>query len=226
MATDPLVSRAKFAREVKPFEDERERYALMGIWVLYSEYPEILVAFATPKSPQVFVPFAALVDFTDYDALPLRVTLVHPCTRKPLNFSEVLPQVFPNIQFPVPGRINRLRLDNATGGQIIQDSLLQGYDNTDAKPFLCLPGVKSYHDHPGHTGDSWWLHRSLGEGSLHTILYTLWKYGTRNVTGQKMTISVTAAGYVVQPEFEAPVAAAPVPAQAPPTESQQDGGGM
>ena len=225
MATDLRVSRAKFAREVRPFHDERERYASMGIWVLHSEYPEVLVAFATPKSPQVFVPFAALVDFTDYDALPLKVTLVHPCTRKPLNFSEVLPQVYPNIQFPVPGRINRLRIENPMGGQIIQDSLLQGYDNTDAKPFLCLPGVRSYHDHPAHTGDSWWLHRSLGEGSLHTILYALWKYGSRNVTGQKMTISVTAAGYVVQPELEPAVAAALAPEQTPPTEPSQGGGG-
>lgn len=183
--------------------------------MLKAEYPEVLVAFATPKLPQVSVPFAALVDFTDYDARPLSVTLVHPCTRKVLKFSEVLPQTFQNLPFQPPPRIARLRMDG--GGQLMQDSILQGYEQDD-KPFLCLPGVRAYHEHPAHTGDSWWLHKKRGEGSLHTILHTLWKYGVRNITGQNVVIQAAVAGYQVQPEFESPL---PVDQQATPSQEQQ-----
>jgi hypothetical protein len=185
MATDPQVSRAKFTHEIALFQDQKEQYAKKGIWMLSVEYPDVLVAFATPKSQQVFVPFAALVNFTDYDARPLAVTLVHPCTRKALKLSEVLPQEIPNCQSQTPPRIARFRI---VGNQLVPDSILQGYDNDDPKPFLCMPGVRSYHEHPAHTGDSWWLHKNLGEGSLHNILHTLWKYGASNITGQNLAL--------------------------------------
>lgn len=183
--------------------------------MLKAEYPEVLVAFATPRPSQVSVPFAALVDFTDYDAQPLKVTLVHPCTRKVLKYSEVLSQTFPNLPFQPPPRIARLRL--GPGGQLTQDSLLQGYDQDDPAPFLCLPGVRAYHDHPAHTGDSWWLHKQRGEGSLHTLLHTLWKYGVRNITGQNVIIQAQVSGFQAQSEFEAPL---PVDEQPTPPQDQ------
>lgn len=215
MATDPRVSRAKFKREVDQFLQDPERNAKIGLWMLKAEYPEVLVAFATPRLQQVSVPFAALVDFTDYDARPLAVTLVHPCTRKVLKYSEVLPQTFPNLPFQPPPRISRLRL--GPGGQLIQDSLLQGYDQDDPAPFLCLPGVRAYHEHPAHTGDSWWLHKQRGAGSLHTILHTLWKYGVRNITGQNVVIQAQVLGFHAQPELEPPlpVGEQPTPPQEP-----------
>lgn len=200
MATDPKVSRAKFKREVDLLLYDQDRNARMGLWLLKAEYPEVLVAFATPRPPQVSVPFAALVDFTDYDAQPLKVTLVHPCTRAVLKYSDVLPQSFGGIQIQPPPRLTRLRVE--PNGQWFPDQLLVAYDQDDKAPFLCLPGVRSYHEHPAHTGDSWWLHKKRGEGSLHSILHTLWKYGVRNVTGQNVVIQAVVAGFQVHPEFE------------------------
>lgn len=211
MATDPKVSRTKFKREVEQLLQDQDRNARMGLWVLKAEYPEVLVAFATPKPAHVLVPFAALVDFTDYDARPLKVTLVHPCTRNVLKFSDVLPQVFPGIQFQSPPRLTRLRVE--PNGQWFPDQLLVAYDQDDKAPFLCLQGVRSYHDHPAHTGDSWWLHKKRGEGSLHTILHTLWKYGVRNVTGQNVTIQPVVAGLQVIPEFEQSMVVVPATPQ-------------
>src|SRR6185437_3217307 len=40
----------------------------------------------------------------------------------------------------------------------------------DEVPFLCLAGVREYHEHPAHTGDSWWVHRTTGAGSLSHLL--------------------------------------------------------
>jgi hypothetical protein len=44
--------------------------------------------------------------------------------------------------------------------------------------FLCLPGVREYHEHPAHSGDPWELHRASGEGKMHNILEKVWRYGT------------------------------------------------
>ena len=50
-------------------------------------------------------------------------------------------------------------------------------------PFLCVPGVKEYHDHPGHSGDPWELRRSSREGRLVHLLEVISKYGLEPVTG-------------------------------------------
>jgi hypothetical protein len=39
-------------------------------------------------------------------------------------------------------------------------------DATGEAPFLCIAGVREYHDHPGHSGDSWDLHRTTGAGRV------------------------------------------------------------
>jgi len=41
------------------------------------------------------------------------------------------------------------------------------------KPFLCLRGVREYHEHPQHSGDSWLLYRA--EMSLFAIIMSLWR---------------------------------------------------
>jgi hypothetical protein len=61
-------------------------------------------------------------------------------------------------------------------GAIQLSSLVQS-NRPDDYPFVCLPGVREYHDNPAHTGDSWLLHRNSGEGSLAFILEKIWAYG-------------------------------------------------
>ena len=63
--------------------------------------------------------------------------------------------------------------------QIRQQDLLQG--EPDKIPFLCVRGIKEYHDHPAHSGDSWFLHRNNGEGTLHYILDILYKHSIPNI---------------------------------------------
>jgi hypothetical protein len=63
----------------------------------------------------------------------------------------------------------------------VNQELMQSY-GPDEEPFLCLPGVRAYHEHPGHTGDSWLLHRARGDGRLITILTHLHKYGIANLS--------------------------------------------
>jgi hypothetical protein len=42
-----------------------------------------------------------------------------------------------------------------------------------------VPGVREYHAHPAHTGDSWLLHRGTGEGTLHALLHIVYQYGVQ-----------------------------------------------
>lgn len=66
-----------------------------------------------------------------------------------------------------------------------RDVLIDTHPDTD-QPFLCVPGIREYHTHPQHTGDSWLLYRERGEGSISTICDRLWHYMSRNVLGLKL----------------------------------------
>ena len=207
MATDPGVSRRKFDREIADFRSQEEHYRRQGIWMLDCVYPQVLLAFATSRAPQVHVPFGALIDFEDYDARPLTVTLVHPCTRQPLRLNEVMPQF---VQMPSGnnyfGRLMRVRQDTARPDGIAVDSILQGYDqDPNFPPFLCIAGVRAYHEHPAHSGDSWWLHRISGEGKLHQIAQLLWNYGVKNIVQPMLQTQAAHVGYALRPEVEGPL---------------------
>lgn len=209
MATDPAVTRKKFDREIALFRAQEAHYREQGIWMLSCDYPQVLMAFATARSPVMYVPFGALIDFEDYDAKPLKVTLVHPCTRRPLAIHEVLPQFMNLLDGMVqPGRLMRVRQDpTQTTGKIV-DYLLQGYEQDRTHiPFLCIAGVRAYHEHPAHTGDSWWLHRGMGHGTLHQIVYMLWSYGAKNVGQAFYQTQVAHVGFTMHPEVEGPLTA-------------------
>jgi hypothetical protein len=208
VATDPGVTRRKFDREIAKFRSEERHYREQGIWMLDSEYPEVLVAFASASSPQVFVPFGALINFEDYDAIPLKVTLVHPCSRRPLKFHEVLTQVMniPEKQAQAQGRLLRVRQDASSPAGIVADSILQGYDSDpEFEPFLCIAGVRAYHEHPAHSGDSWWLYRGTGRGTLHQILHLLWEHGPKNIVQPWLKNTTSHVGYLLQADVANPL---------------------
>jgi hypothetical protein len=207
VATDPGVTRKKFDREIAQFRAQEQHYREQGIWMLDRVYPQVLMAFATARAPQVFVPFGALIDFEDYDAKPLKVTLVNPCSRQALRLHEILPQLMQLPQGQVGGRLMRVRHDPSQPTGVAVDNILQGYDfDPSSPPFLCIAGVRAYHDHPAHSGDSWWLHRGTGHGTLHQVIHMLWAYGTKNITQPLYQSQVAQVGFMMQPDVEAPLA--------------------
>lgn len=58
------------------------------------------------------------------------------------------------------------------------------------RPFLCVPGVREYHDHPQHSGDLWELHRGSGEGSLAALCDLIWRTMAQNVIGFNVGVQV------------------------------------
>jgi hypothetical protein len=172
---DPEVSRIKFVAEIDLFKSLRDSYIKRGIWLLKDEFPLALFAFAKALNPAAII-FGALIDFTDYDLHPLSVTLVNPFTQIPLKANEVQTRF-----------LRLVPASDANPGSTTTSLLMSHSDN---KPFICLPGIREYHDHPAHTGDSWLLHRGNGEGKLHFIVEKLQRYGAEGVFGYNIAMNV------------------------------------
>jgi len=198
MYTDPAVVRRKVEREIGWYNERIDHYRARGIWLLGYTFPQLLVAFVAPKTrPHPMVPLGVMLDLSNYDVEPPSVTLVNPFTRAPLKFGEVpngLVRLRALMPLGPPGTAMLQRVQYFPGApgkeQIpaipgtLPERLVQGWSHEDPKPFVCLRGVREYHDNPGHSGDSWWLHRSQGVGRLLHILELIAQYGTDAMTEQ------------------------------------------
>lgn len=175
---DEAVSRRKFEREVARYRDSEEVYRRRGWFLLEADFPTVLVLFAALKvNPRALV-CAARLDFTNYDLVPPSVTFVDPATGAALPMKSLGFRMLraTGLADASPETVTAL----AQQQRLTFQELLQAHEPDDI-PFLCLPGIREYHDHPAHTGDSWLLHRRSGEGSLHFILEQIWASGVNPI---------------------------------------------
>ena len=184
---DPKVSRAKFDREVAAYRGLEATYRKRGWLLLEAEFPEVVVAFAATKLRPPPVVAAVVVDFTDYDLQPLSVRFVDPFTRERLLASNVPFQMLRRP--PMPGVQPEAIAALMQQGAVPLLHMLQA-NKPDDYPFICLPGIREYHDNPAHTGDSWLLHRGSGEGSLAFILEKIWIYGVEPLSTYQVQVQV------------------------------------
>lgn len=212
-AVHPQVARAKYEREVEQFSRDGGRHRALGVLLLEAEFPTVLLGFAAPKlKPPAFI-FGMLVDYTDYDLVPPSVRFVDPFTSRPLTAAELPTKMMRTVQpagaspfpFPFPqppvGPVAALDAGPAGGDPhdgppvvappglffVEQQPLLQDY-GPETLPFLCLPGVREYHQHPGHSGDAWELHRPDGAGALARLADVVRTYAVDPVGGWSVTL--------------------------------------
>ncbi len=180
---DPAVSRAKFEREVAEYRQLEHEHLKRGWMMLHAEYPKVFVVFANPVMKPPAVIFGAKLDFTNYDLWAPSVTLVNPFTQDPYKARE-LPVHF--LRRPpaaeIPPHVMAMMQQGVPFEQLMQPTPLLAWYSPEDVPFVCLPGIREYHEHPGHSGDSWLLHRGRGEGTLFFILDQLFKYGVQPIT--------------------------------------------
>ena len=181
---DPSVSRAKFESEITDYLSLEADYRTRGWFLVKAEWPMAVVVLASSKTSPPAIVTGVQFDYTNYDAEPPSVRLVDPFSGRLFQNKELpirLPRMIPGPEMfaPVPGG-PKLQLNAA------QD-LMQAHSPEDW-PFLCIAGVKEYHDHPGHSGDPWELHRSAGEGRLVRLLDVISKYGLDTVTGFQVNL--------------------------------------
>ena len=192
---DPAVSRAKFESEITDYLSLEADYRSRGWFLVKADWPTAVVVLASSKTSPPTIVTAVQFDYTNYDVEPPSVRLVDPFSGRLLLNKELpirLPRMIPGPEMstPVPG-LPKLQLNSA------QD-LMQAHSPEDL-PFLCIAGVKEYHDHPGHSGDSWELHRSAGEGRLVRLLEVISKYGIETVTGFNVNLAPQVTFAVSEP---------------------------
>ena len=176
---DPTVSRTKFDREIAEYLSLEADYRARGWFLVKVDWPLVIVVLASNKTRPAAIVTAVQFDYTNYDAEPPSVRIVDPFSGRLLMSQEIptrLPRMILGPEMPIPGPGGVKAQLNG------QQDLMQSHSPEDL-PFLCIPGVKEYHDHPGHSGDPWELHRSAGEGRLVRLLEVISKYGLEPVQG-------------------------------------------
>lgn len=183
---DPAVSRAKFDDEVSAFRAIEPTYSKRGIWLVRAEYPEVFIVFGAPNvQPLRVLAFGAVIDFMNYDLWAPSLRIVDPVTQVPYKGGELPPQaqLFRRQASGTPA-------SPGTPGAAIEISKYMQWHLPNDVPFLCHPGIREYHSHPAHTGDSWHLHRGSGEGRLSRIVELLFQYGSAKMTGFQIMATV------------------------------------
>lgn len=200
---DPKVSRLKFEREIGRLAEQRLALQHRGIFVLGSPtFPTIellfvprhplQVAFALPQPGRIVLPqgavamaatevpslsaraFKARFDLTDYDLLAPSLEFRDPWTDGLLSYDTMF---------------RALEYEKQRGAHVV---LLGDHPSTH-KPFLCLRGIREYHEHPQHSGDDWLLYRT--QMSLFSIAMSLWRVSVDLI---HPALIPQAAGYQVQ----------------------------
>lgn len=161
---DPAVSQAKFDREVRHFRTHAVEHRRRGCLLLEASFPTVLLAFGVPSLRPWPLLFGVSVDFMNYDAVSLSVSVVNPWTGAALRKGQVPPGL-PRFT-PSPKDLFKILRKQA---YIPNGDLLQSEDPPHDVPFVCTPGTREYHWHPAHSGDSWWLYRGRGRGTLDDI---------------------------------------------------------
>jgi hypothetical protein len=183
---DPEVSQTKFSHELSGFRLLEHEWRKKGILLLKSDFPEIQLAFIAPQLKPLAVAFAVSIDFTNYDVEPPSVKFIDPLTGLLVTTKEIYVRFFQagemiESMHPIPG-MPQIQLQ-----QPPRPILMGGLDEN---PFLCIPGVREYHNHPAHTGDPWLLHRTQGEGTLAFIIDQLYNHSIPFIRGYNINMVV------------------------------------
>ncbi|MCY3883590.1 MAG: hypothetical protein OXG24_01605 [Gammaproteobacteria bacterium] len=164
---EPGVSRRKFNREIAEFRSHGDQFQKRGWFLAHSKFPNVCVVLATRKTSPVMLMLGVALNYSNYDLVPPSVQLVHPISGKPYKGSELptpLPRLLPTSDL------------NCVPPRIETQPFMQAY-GPDEVPFLCVAGVREYHEHPAHSGDAWELHRPNGAGRLVRLIEIIDKYG-------------------------------------------------
>lgn len=177
---DPYVSEKKFQHELDIFLGRKDFQRKRGIVLLEANFPNIELMFMAPQLIPTPVAFTVRINFSNYDLEPPSITFIDPTSGELVNATKLL------THFPRKIGVNE-------NGEPIRQNLLQ-FEKIDGIPFICIPGVREYHNHPAHTGDSWLLHRkSGGEGSLGYLIDKLYDYGITSLSNYNLPIQFMAS---------------------------------
>jgi len=197
MRIDRRVSELKFEQQVTRLLAQDQLLKKRGILVLKIEYPVVEAIFLPtaplklvqvvaampvgkvppgvelpanlPKKAKVKLefqqplpfftsrPFGVRIGMDDFDQRAPSALFCDPVTWEPLETLHVGSEV------DTKGSISRVTIDRHP---------------TFKRPFLCMRGIREYHEHPQHTGDDWMQYRN--DFGLFSTLDTIWRTCVNN----------------------------------------------
>ena len=158
-------------------------YRRRGWLLAEAEFPHALVILATAKTQLISILCGVWFDYSNYDAAPPSVRLVHPLTREPYKRSELPTRLLRMPSPPPAGAPVRPQPPGVAQAQLMVPQPYMQAAGDDDIPFLCMAGVREYHENPAHSGDHWELHRTSGAGRLVRIVQVISKYGLETIDG-------------------------------------------
>jgi hypothetical protein len=197
MRIDPEITRRKYESEVRRLTEQRENLEERGIFLLEnSSFPAIDFFFVPrsllrlavpigtppgsppmpPNTMQAFdVPsvagraFKARFNLSDYDLRAPSLEFLDPWTNELLSYENM----FKAFEF-----------EPVRGAHLV----LLGDHPITHRPFLCLRGIREYHEHPQHSGDDWLLYRD--KLSIFSLVLSLWRVAIDLVRPQLLLTTV------------------------------------
>ena len=117
--------------------------------------PEGAVTFASVEIPSLAAKaFKAVFDLTDYDLRAPSLEFRSPWTNELLDYATMF---------------RALEYEKDRKAHLV----LLGDHPVTHRPFLCLRGIREYHEHPQHSGDDWLIYRR--SMSLFSAVMSLWR---------------------------------------------------
>jgi hypothetical protein len=192
--TDLSVTRKKFALQAQSFLKRAADYRKEGIICVSLEFPVFefvflakASSFTVPinlqhpngqfESGQInihreipFYLFSIRLDYSNFDTQPPSLRFIEP-------FTSQLTKALGTVPIITPGQQNKNSIIDKKFETQNQSLLI---DDPEGKLFICLRGLREYHEHPQHNGDSWYLYRLKGKGDVLTILDQLQVYAVAN----------------------------------------------
>ena len=182
----PEVSRRKFDAEIAEFVQLESEWRRKGIFCLKVEFPIIQLIFLAHHLKPATVAFAVAIDFTNYDIEPPSVIFIDYLTGNPISTKEMGGIGF----FQIITQMQQIQGPLGIQQIPIQQRLPILMIGLEDKPFLCIPGVREYHNHPAHTGNAWLLYRTRGEGKLSFLIEQLYSNCIPHITNFNFTFDV------------------------------------
>lgn len=198
MKIEARVSKLKFEQEVERLRVQAETLKKRGVVIQTVQYPFVEAIFIPRKNLMLHLPVNPPPG-VKLPPLPSGVK-IPPGTKPQYMASNELQalsgrafgvrillddfdQRAPSVVFCDPFTWEELPYEKLHRGNHIGDNntpfnvLLGGHPLT-KKPFLCMRGIREYHEHPQHTGDDWMQYRK--HVGLFSTLDTIWKTCVRH----------------------------------------------
>lgn len=196
MRIDFRVLKIKFDQQVERLGNQSETLKKRGIVIQKIDSPIIYAVFIPHSSLKLHVP----IELPPDTPLPPGISLppgveIPPGAKMRFMAVQDIPslaarafgvrialddfdQRAPSVVFCDPFTWEEVPYENLHRGQHIGDNgkafnVILGGHPISKKPFLCMRGIREYHEHPQHTGDDWMQYRK--HVGLFSTLDTIWR---------------------------------------------------